>query len=253
MPVALVTGARRGIGRGVALRLAESGFDVAVNDVVADADGEAVVAGIEAMGRRAVLVPADIARIDGHEALLDRIEATLGPLACLVNNAGVSALVRGDLLEVGEESFDRCLGINLKGTFFLTQAAARRMVRQPTDGHHRSIVTISSISAEVVSTNRGEYCIAKAGLAMLTKLFALRLAETGIGVYEVRPGIIRTPMTEPGAERLGQLIEDGYTPIRRWGEPVDVAAAVATLAEGRLPFTVGQVITVDGGLTFRTL
>lgn len=252
MPAALVTGARRGIGRGVALRLARSGFDVAVNDVVADADGEAVVAEIEGMGRRAVLVPADIARLDEHAALLDRIEGELGPLTCLVNNAGVSALVRGDLLEVGEESFDRCLDINLKGTFFLTQAVARRMLRQPADGH-RSIVTISSISAEVVSTNRGEYCIAKAGLAMLTKLFALRLAEEGIGVYEVRPGIIRTPMTEPSAERLDRLIEDGYTPIRRWGEPLDVAEAVATLAEGRLPFTVGQVITIDGGLTFRTL
>lgn len=252
MPVALVTGARRGIGRGVALRLARSGFDVAVNDVAADADGAAVVAEIEAMGRRAMLVPLDIARIDGHEALLDQVEAALGPLACLVNNAGVSALVRGDLLEVGEASWDRCLDINLKGTFFLTQAAARRLVRQPAEGH-RSIVTISSISAEVVSINRGEYCIAKAGLAMLTRLFALRLAPEGIGVYEVRPGIVRSPMTEPSAERLGRLIEEGFTPIRRWGEPADVAEAVATLAEGRLPFTVGQVITVDGGLTFRTL
>ncbi len=252
MPVALVTGARRGIGREVALRLARSGFDVAVNDVVADADGEAVVAEIVAMGRRAVLVPADISRLDKHAVLLDRIEEELGPLACLVNNAGVSALVRGDLLEVGEASFDRCLDVNLKGTFFLTQAVARRLVRQP-GGGHRSIVNISSISAEVVSISRGEYCIAKAGLAMLTKLFALRLAEEGIGVYEVRPGIIRTPMTEPSAERLGRLIEDGYTPIRRWGEPMDVAEAVVTLAEGRLPFTVGQVITVDGGLTFRTL
>jgi NAD(P)-dependent dehydrogenase (short-subunit alcohol dehydrogenase family) len=236
----------------VALRLARSGFDVAVNDVEADADGEAVVAEIRAIGRRALLVPLDIARIDGHDALLDLVEAELGPLACLVNNAGVSVLVRGDLLEVGEASFDRCLDINLKGTFFLTQAAARHMVRQPAEGH-RSIVTISSISAEVVSTSRGEYCIAKAGLAMLTKLFSLRLADEGIGVYEVRPGIIRTPMTEPSAERLGRLIEDGFTPIRRWGEPLDVAEAVATVAEGRLPFTVGQVITVDGGLTFRTL
>ena len=126
------------------------------------------------------------------------------------------------------------------------------MVRGPAEGH-RSIVTISSISAEVVSISRGEYCIAKAGLAMLTRLFALRLAEAGIGVYEVRPGIVRTSMTEPSAERLGRLIEEGFTPIRRWGEPRDVAEAVATLAESRLPFTVGQVITVDGGLTFRTL
>jgi NAD(P)-dependent dehydrogenase (short-subunit alcohol dehydrogenase family) len=252
MAVALVTGARRGIGRAVALRLAESGFDVAVNDVVADAEGEAVVAAIEAMGRRAVLAPLDIARIGEHGAFLDHVEQALGPFDCLVNNAGVSVLNRGDLLDVGEESWDRCLDINLKGTFFLTQAVARRMLARDAPGH-RSIVTISSISAEVVSTSRGEYCIAKAGLSMLTRLFALRLAEAGIGVYEVRPGIIRTAMTEGSAARLDQLIADGISPIRRWGEPADVAAAVAVLAEGRLPFTVGQVVTVDGGLTFKAL
>jgi NAD(P)-dependent dehydrogenase (short-subunit alcohol dehydrogenase family) len=252
MTVALVTGARRGIGRAIALRLAASGFDVAVNDVAADAEGEAVVADIEAMGRRAMLAPLDIAAIDGHAAMLDRIEAALGPVGCLVNNAGVSVLNRGDLLDASEESWDRCLDINLKGTFFLTQQVARRMLVKPGEGP-RSIVTISSISAEVVSTSRGEYCIAKAGLAMLTKLFALRLAESGIGVYEVRPGIIRTSMTEGSAARLDQLIEDGISPIRRWGEPADVAEAVAVLAEGRLPFTVGQVVTVDGGLTFKAL
>jgi NAD(P)-dependent dehydrogenase (short-subunit alcohol dehydrogenase family) len=252
MAVALVTGARRGIGRAIALRLAESGFDVAVNDVVADAAGEAVVAAIEALGHRAILVPLDIARIDEHAGALDHIEATLGPIGCLVNNAGVSVLNRGDLLDVSEASWDRCLEINLKGTFFLTQAVARRMLAATWTGH-RSIVTISSISAEVVSTSRGEYCVTKAGLAMLTRLFALRLAEAGIGVYEVRPGIIRTTMTEGSAARLDQLIDQGISPVRRWGEPEDVAAAVAVLAEGRLPFTVGQVVTVDGGLTFKTL
>jgi NAD(P)-dependent dehydrogenase (short-subunit alcohol dehydrogenase family) len=252
MAVALVTGARRGIGRVIALRLAESGFDIAVNDVVADAEGEAVVAQIEALDRRAMLAPLDIAAIHGHGGMLDEIEATLGPVTCLVNNAGVSVLNRGDLLEVGEESWDRCLDINLKGTFFLTQAVAKRMLGAAGAGH-RSIVTISSISAEVVSTSRGEYCITKAGLSMLTKLFALRLAEAGIGVYEVRPGIIRTAMTQSSAARLDQLIGDGISPVRRWGEPQEVAAAVAVLAEGRLPFTVGQVVTVDGGLTHRTL
>ena len=252
MTVALVTGARRGIGRAIALHLAECGFDVAVNDVVADAEGEAVVTKIEALGRHAMLAPLDIAAIHGHGGMLDGIEATLGPVTCLVNNAGVSVLNRGDLLEVGEESWDRCLDINLKGTFFLTQAVAKRMLGAPGTGH-RSIVTISSISAEVVSTSRGEYCITKAALSMLTKLFALRLAEAGIGVYEVRPGIIRTAMTEGSAARLDQLIADGISPVRRWGEPQDVAAAVAVLAEGRLPFTVGQVVTVDGGLTHRTL
>jgi NAD(P)-dependent dehydrogenase (short-subunit alcohol dehydrogenase family) len=252
MVVALVTGARRGIGRAIALRLAESGFDIAVNDVAADAEGEAVVAAIEALGRRAMLAPLDIAATHHHDAMLAAIEAGLGPVGCLVNNAGVSVLSRGDLLDVSEESWDRCLDINLKGTFFLTQAVAKRMLAT-TVPDHRSIVTISSISAEVVSISRGEYCITKAGLSMLTKLFALRLAEAGIGVYEVRPGIIRTPMTEGSAARLDQLIRDGISPTRRWGEPADVAEAVAVLADGRLPFTVGQVVTVDGGLTFKAL
>lgn len=250
--VALVTGARRGIGRAIALELAAAGFDVAVNDVAADADGEAVVREIAAMGRRAALVPCDIAAIEAHAALLDAVAARLGPLACLVNNAGVSVLSRGDLLDVTAESYDRCLDVNLRGTFFLTQRVARQMLATPAAGP-RSIVTISSISAEVVSTSRGEYCLAKAGLAMLSRLFAVRLAEHGIAVHEVRPGIIRTEMTRPSAERLDALIAGGIAPIRRWGEPEDVARAVATLATGGLPFTVGQVVTIDGGLTLRTL
>jgi NAD(P)-dependent dehydrogenase (short-subunit alcohol dehydrogenase family) len=175
-------------------------------------------------------------------------------LDCLVNNAGVGVLSRGDLLEVSVESYDRCLAINLRGSFFLTQEVARRMltVPPPAGAPHRSIITITSVNAEIASTDRGEYCISKAGASMLTRLFALRLAADGIGVYEVRPGVIRTPMTAPVAGRYEQRIRDGLSPIARWGEPEDVGRAVATLACGRLPFSVGQVVYVDGGLNLRT-
>ncbi|MFO1061389.1 MAG: 3-ketoacyl-ACP reductase [Dongiaceae bacterium] len=250
---ALVTGAKRGIGRGVALALAASGFDIVINDLAADDEAAATAAEVAALGRRAAVVAGDIADLDGQERLVDAAWGCFGGIECLVNNAGVSVLNRGDLLEVSVESYDRCLDTNLRGPFFLTQRIARRMVAAPAGAGPRSIVTISSISAEVASVSRGEYCISKAGLSMLSRLFALRLAEAGIGVYEVRPGIIRTPMTQPSAGRLDALIAEGFTPIRRWGEPDDVGRAVATLAAGGLPFSVGQVVLVDGGLTLRTL
>jgi NAD(P)-dependent dehydrogenase (short-subunit alcohol dehydrogenase family) len=250
---ALVTGARRGIGRGIALALAAAGFDIVINDLAADEEAAGTASAVAALGRQAAVVVGDIADLDGQERLVDAAWSRFGGIDCLVNNAGVSVLSRGDLLDVTTESYDRCLDTNLRGTFFLTQKIARRMLAAPAGAGHRSIVTISSISAEVASVSRGEYCIAKAGLSMLTRLFALRLAEAGIAVYEVRPGIIRTAMTKPSAEVLDRLIADGISPIRRWGEPEDVGRAVATLAAGGLPFSVGQVVMVDGGLTLRTL
>lgn len=250
---ALVTGGRRGIGRGIALALAEAGFDIALLDVARDSDAEATLAEIAAKGRRTLFVTGDIADIASHAAVAETIWRELGPLTCLVNNAGVSVLNRGDLLDVTPESYDRCLDINLRGSFFLTQTIAKRMLADPAPAWHRSIVNITSVSAEVVSISRGEYCISKAGAAMMTKLFAVRLAETGIGVYEVRPGIIRTDMTKVSEGRLDQLIRDGISPIRRWGEAADVAKTVVTAAEGRLPFAIGQALLVDGGLTIRTL
>ena len=244
-PTALVTGARRGIGRAIALALARAGFDVVVNDVEADAAGRQVIAEIEALGRRALLVPADIADLDAHDGLLQAATDAFGPIDCLVDNAGVSVLSRGDLLDASVASYDRCLSVNTRGPFFLTQKVARHMLgREGVPG--RSIVTISSISAEVVSINRGEYCISKADLSMLSRLFAARLAPHGIGVFEVRPGIIRTEMTKPSAARLDEMIEDGTLPIARWGEPEDVAKAVATIATGGLPYSAGQVVHVDG-------
>jgi len=251
-PVALITGGRRGIGRGIALALARSGFDIVINDLVEDEVAAETVAAIAALGRRAAIVVGDIADIAGLDRMAGAAWERFGAIDCLVNNAGVSVMSRGDLLDVSLESYDRCLDINLRGPFFLTQKIARRMLEAPAMGQ-RSIITISSVSSEVVSVARGEYFISKAGLSMMSKLFAARLAESGIAVFEVRPGIIRTDMTRPSAERLDQLIAEGFTPIRRWGEPDDVGRAVATLACGGLPFSVGQVIHVDGGLTLRTL
>jgi NAD(P)-dependent dehydrogenase (short-subunit alcohol dehydrogenase family) len=249
-PVALVTGGRRGIGRGCALALADAGFDLVIVDLERDADAEQTLAGIEQRGGHGAFLAGDIAALGGHEALVDAAFDAFGRLDCLVNNAGVGVLSRGDLLDVSVESYDRCLATNLRGTFFLTQAIARRMLQvPPAEGSGpRSIVTITSVNAEIASTSRGEYCIAKAGTSMLTRLFALRLAGHGIACHEVRPGVIRTAMTAPVFDRYQQAIEDGLSPIARWGEPEDIGRAVATLATGGLPFSVGQVVYVDGGL-----
>jgi NAD(P)-dependent dehydrogenase (short-subunit alcohol dehydrogenase family) len=251
-PVALVTGARRGIGRAAALALARAGFDVAANDLEAGDDLAATVAAVEELGARAAALPADIADIAGHAALLDAVAERLGRLDCLVNNAGVSVLVRGDLLDVSPESFDRCLAVNARGTFFLTQAFARRLVAAPPpeDGVHRAIVTVTSANAEAASVNRGEYCISKAALSMTSRLFALRLAEVGagVGVYEVRPGFIETEMSAPSKGLYDEHMRRGLTAIRRWGRPEEVAQVIATLASGALPYTVGEAIHVDGGL-----
>ena len=253
-PTALVTGGRRGIGRGCAYALAEAGFHVVVNDLVDDDATTETLAGIEARGRRGAFVGADISDLDAHERLVEEAVRAFGAIHCLVNNAGVSVLSRGDLLDVSPESYDRCLDINLRGPFFLTQRVARHMLESEpaTTEIPRSIVVISSVNAEALAVTRGEYCVSKAGLAMMSKLFAVRLAEAGIGVYEIRPGIIRTDMTAVASERYDREIAGGLTPIRRWGEPEDVGRAAATAATGGLPFSVGQAIYVDGGLTLRT-
>lgn len=248
---ALVTGGKRGIGRAIALALADAGFDIAILDVAQDDDAGAVVAAIEAKKRRALFIAGDVAAIASHAGLADQVWSKLGPLTCLVNNAGVSVLNRGDLLDATPESYDRCLNINLRGAFFLTQTVAKRMLADAAPASHRSIINITSVSADVVSINRGEYCISKAGASMMTKLFAVRLADSGIGVYEIQPGIIRTDMTKVSEARLDQLIKDGISPIKRWGEAEDVAQTVATAAEGRLPFAVGQTLVVDGGLAIK--
>jgi NAD(P)-dependent dehydrogenase (short-subunit alcohol dehydrogenase family) len=244
---ALVTGGRRGIGKAIALALAEAGFDVAVADVAASEELSAVAAQIAAMGRRSAAIVADIGNIAAHGKLLEEAEAAVGPLTTLINNAGVSVLSRGDLLDVTAESYDRCLAINTRGTFFLTQAFARRVLASSATGH-RSIVTVSSANAVAPSIARGEYCISKAGAAMITKLFAARLSDDGIGVYEIQPGFIETDMTAPSKAKYDALIEGGLTVIKRFGTPAEVARIALTLAQGLLPYTSGQVIQADGGL-----
>jgi 3-oxoacyl-[acyl-carrier protein] reductase len=255
-PVALVTGGSRGIGRGVALALAGAGHDVVVNYASNAAAAQAVGDQIQSAQAKAHLVRADVSDPHDRRHLVDEAYAAFGRLDLLVNNAGVAPTVRADILEADEESFDRVIGINLKGPYFLTQLVARRMIEQVTAGvvAGPKIVTISSISAYTASVNRGDYCLAKAGLSMLTKLYAARLAEHGVNVYEIRPGIIATDMTGPVQARYDKLIlDDGLTPIRRWGQPEDVGKAVVAIAQDLLPFSTGQVIDVDGGFHLRTL
>jgi NAD(P)-dependent dehydrogenase (short-subunit alcohol dehydrogenase family) len=242
---AFVTGARRGIGKAIALALAGGGFDVAVNDVTDSEELTATLAEITACGVKSIAVIGDISDLSSHEAMFDKAEAALGPLTTLVNNAGVSVLKRGDLLDVSAESYDRCLNVNTRGTFFFTQAFAKRL--QPSESH-RSIVTISSANAIGVSISRGEYCISKAGVSMMSKLFAARLGNEGIGVYEIQPGFIETDMTVPSKVRYDKLIDDGLTVIKRFGTPEEVGRIALTLAQGLLPYTTGQIIQADAGL-----
>jgi NAD(P)-dependent dehydrogenase (short-subunit alcohol dehydrogenase family) len=245
--VALITGGRRGIGAGIARALADSGFDLALVDLELDRDAEATLTSVMDRGARATFLCSDIAELATHEELLDQVYAWYGRLDCLINNAGVMS-VRGDMLEATPEDFDRVIGTNLRGTFFLTQAVARRMVDDAPRWSGRSIITITSANAVMVSPEKSPYCISKSALSMAVQLFAVRLAEHGISAFEVRPGLIKSPMSGEVEERFTRMIESGVTPIRRWGEPADVGRAVATIATGGLPYSVGQPINVDGGL-----
>jgi NAD(P)-dependent dehydrogenase (short-subunit alcohol dehydrogenase family) len=249
---AVVTGASRGIGRAIALALAEEGFDIAAV-ALPDADRMAELRGlVAALGRRFEACELDIARVNDHQAVLDRIVGAFGGIECLVNNAGVSVLRRGDLLEVTAESYDRCFDVNTRGTFFWTQAAARRMAAaEARPGVFRSIVFVTSSNAVAATVERGEYCMSKTAASMAAKLFAVRLARHGIGVYEVQPGIVLTEMTEPVRATYDGLIAAGALVEPRWGRPEDVARVVRTMAAGHLPYTAGQEVRVDGGLLLK--
>ena len=251
--VALVTGGRRGIGLGVAERLAADGFNVAITGTRDDDAAQAAVAKLEAAGAAATFVAGDVSQVSDHARVLDTVEAALGPIDVLVSNAGIAPPQRLDLLETTQANFDTVLGVNLRGAFFLAQAVARRMIARGNKEAGHTIIFISSCSAEMVSLNRIEYCISKAGLAMAVEGFAVRLAAEGIGVFEVRPGIIRTDMTAGVTQKYDGLIADGLVPAKRWGEAADVAAAVSTLAKGALGFATGTVVHVDGGLTISRL
>lgn len=243
---ALVTGGGRGIGAGIVEKLAAEGWNVAFcgrKEAGAFADRCRELQ--ERYGVKAVYFQSDVSSATDRGQLLDGILAEFGSLEALVNNAGVAPLVRADLLEMTEESFDRVMRINLKGPFFLTQRVGRYFAENKIAG---TIVNIGSISATVASISRGEYCLSKAGVAMATKLFAVKMAEFGVPVYEIRPGVISSDMTSVVKEKYDKLIADGLTLQPRWGVPADIGKAVAMLLRGDLAYSTGQVIKVDGGM-----
>lgn len=261
-PVAIITGASRGIGKGIGLELAGLGYNIVVNHFDFGPDGQADETAalqtqkeIAELGADCVVLRGDVGSSEDRAKLVELTKSKFGRCDMLVNNAGVAPSKRMDLLEATEESFDRVVGINLKGPYFLTQLAARWMIEQKKEFADRKfrIVNTSSISAYTSSPARGEYCISKAGVSMMTKLYADRLAEHDIGVFEIRPGIIATDMTKVVKDKYDKLIAEGLTPIKRWGYPADVAKAVGAIAQGRLDFSTGQVINVDGGFHLRRL
>jgi NAD(P)-dependent dehydrogenase (short-subunit alcohol dehydrogenase family) len=261
-PVAIVTGASKGIGKAIAKELASLDYDLVVNYFDFTPQGkpdesfaQQTQKEIENLGVQCKILRGDVSRADDRTRLIYFTKSEFGRADLLVNNAGVAPLKRTDILEATEESFDRVMGINLKGPYFLTQLVANWMIEQKKQYADRNfrIVNISSASAYTSSPNRGEYCISKAGVSMMTKLYADRLAEYGIGVFEIRPGIIATDMTSVVKDKYGKLIAEGVTPIKRWGQPEDVAKAIGAIAQGRLDFSTGEVINVDGGFHLRRL
>lgn len=252
---ALITGSARGIGQAIAKRLAKERINIAVNDICPKKNAQKTVDLCRKEGVEACFFGADVSDAVSRKELVASIKRQFGRLDILVNNAGVAPKERKDILEASEESFDRVLNINLKGPYFLTQLVCRWMIEQKRDHPDREpfIVNISSVSAFTSSPNRGEYCISKAGVSMTTKLYADRLAEYGIHVYEVRPGIINTDMTTAVKDQYDQLFNEGITPIARWGQPDDVADVVAGFAKGLYKYSTGEVIHVDGGFHLRRL
>lgn len=254
--VAIVTGSSRGIGRGIALALANLGWGIVINYLSNRSAAEEAQRAIEAVGSQSLLIQADMAKLPDLEQLVDATLEHFGRVDLLVNNAGVGPRQRVDMLEVGETSYDEVMAINLRGPFFLTQRVANEMIRliEAEEIQDPKIVNISSISAYTSSPPRAEYCISKAGMSMTTTLWADRLAEYGINVYEIRPGIVQTDLTAVVQDKYDRMIfQEGLTPIRRWGQPEDVGKAVAAIAQGALPYSTGEVINVDGGFHMHRL
>ena len=254
-PVALITGSRRGIGLGIAVEMAKAGFDIVLNATTPEHSAKEALKTVRADGSKATYIQADISKKEDRDYLISETKALFGRLDILVNNAGVAPLVRDDILVATEESFDRLISINLKGPYFLSQQAANWMIEQKNKHPDRTpvIINISSVSVYTASPSRGDYCISKAGMAMMTALFAARLAEYGIGVFEIRPGIVATDLTDPVKDRYDELIKSGITPIHRWGKPQDVGRAVVAIARGHFPFSTGEVFNVDGGFHLKIL
>ena len=252
---ALITGGSRGIGLGIAQSLAAEGWNLAINGMRPEDSVRETLDGLRAQGVKVIYCQGNVADPEARKAMLDKIKSEFGNLHFLINNAGVAPLERKDILEMTEESYDRVLDINLKGTFFLSQAVANWLVEQKSadSDFFGGIVNVSSISATIASINRGEYCISKAGMSMVTQLFATRLGELNLPVYEVRPGVIMTDMTSGVKGKYDKMIEDGLTVQKRWGYPEDIGKAVAALVRGDFPYSTGQVIMIDGGLTIDRL
>ncbi|MDR1724260.1 MAG: 3-ketoacyl-ACP reductase [Tannerella sp.] len=246
---ALVTGGTRGIGYGVAKQLAADGFDVAVLGTRSEKDVNECLETLRQTGSDTLYIRGNISEADNCRSCVEKVIGKYGKIDLLVNNAGVAPEKRVDILETTEESIDRVFGINVKGTFFVSQSVAKQMIRQGKG----IIINISSISAYTSSYERPEYCISKASISMMTKLFAHRLAAHGVYVYEIRPGVIKTDMTAAVSEKYDRLIAEGLFPIARWGYPEDIAKAVSALADGAFPYSTGEVINIDGGFHIRTL
>lgn len=253
--VAIITGGGRGIGRGIVLALAEVGWHVVVNYRGDEDAARATAEAAQKLGADALPLQADISRREDRERLINRTIDHFGRIDLLVNNAGMAPRQRLDILETTEASYDQVMSVNLKGPFFLTQQVANQMIEQIAgqEIEKATIINIGSISAYTSSPNRGEYCISKAGMGMMTALFADRLANEKIQVFEIRPGIIETDMTSGVSEKYDKLIADGLTPIRRWGTPNDVGQAVVALAQDHFPFSTGEILNVDGGFHMRRL
>jgi 3-oxoacyl-[acyl-carrier protein] reductase len=247
---AFITGSSRGIGLAAAIELARKGFGIALNGPADDDELKAAESTVAAEGVPVVRIAGDVADIAGHDAMLGRAEAVLGPLSTLINNAGVSVLNRGDMLEVTEASYDRCMAVNAKAQFFLSQAWARRLLaRDRADGRFYCLINVSSANANAVALPRAEYCVSKAASAMVSKTFAVRLGPENIHVYDIQPGLIETAMTSTVSGMYQRRIdEEGLTLIRRLGKPEDVGMVMATLASGGMPYTTGHVISVDAGM-----
>lgn len=250
--LALITGGQKGIGLGIALALVADGWRVALASS-SSAQSEPVVAALEALGADARYYQHDLSDVAAIPSLLDRVAAEQGGISSLISNAGVPAKVRGDMLDILPENFDFTLDINLRGAFFLAQAVARQMLTGKDAATYRSIIFVTSVSADMVSIERAEYCISKAGAGMMAQLFAARLAGEGIGVFELRPGIIETGMTAGVKDKYTARIEDGLVPARRWGQPSDIGDVVVPLVDGQMAFANGAVIPVDGGLSIHRL
>ncbi len=258
-PVALITGGARGIGLGIARCLALEGFSLALNGMRAETDVTETLKALEKLrndeSADVLYCRGDVSVPEDRQRMVQMVRERFGRLDVLVNNAGITSPGRKDILEAEAESFDRVIGVNLKGPFFLTQLAANWMIeqREAHPARRQCVVNIYSISGEFVSVNRGDYCLTKAATRMATKLWAVRLAEYGIDVYEVQPGVIRSDMTAGVTEKYDRLIAEGLTHERRWGEPEDVGRAVATLIRGDIPYATGQVLKIDGGMTIRAM